>query len=218
MSRKVQAHGATLVLALMAGAFHAGATTITTTSYSTWNSPAYITGSTTLVDLTTLQAGISYSNAAGYTSNGFNFTGPDNSSYVLTSQYEANVNSNGLLGASDGIGAIDVTMPGSGNSAVFFDAQCITCAGGLTLTLSDGETFSISNGQFGFSISHPITWLKLNTNSGKSPFLEYAYFGTSSLPPDAPQTKEAATFVLIGGGLLMVAGVGRRSWMRRINW
>jgi hypothetical protein len=213
MGRRVHVLGATLGVAFLAGAFQAAATTITATSYSSWNTSTYITGSTTVVDLTTLQAGLNYSNAMGYTSNGFNFTGPDGASYVLTTAYEANPNSNGLLGASDGTGVIDVTMPGSGNSAFLFNAQCITCSG-LTLTLSDGETFSISNGQFGASISHNITWFKLNTTSGTRPFLEYVYFGTSALPQDAPQAKEAATFVLIGGGLLTLAGAGRRSWMR----
>lgn len=216
MGRSIQVLAASLGIAFLAGGFQAAATTITTTSYSTWDNSSYITGSTTLVDLTSLQAGLNYSNAMGYTSNGFNFTGPDGSSYVLTSAYEPNVNSNGLLGASDGVGAIDVTMPGSGDSAVFFDAQCITCGGGFTLTLSDGETFSVSNGQFGLSISHDITWFKLNTNSGNRPFLEYVYFGTSSLPQDAAPAKEAATFVLIGGGLLTLAGIGRRSWIRRL--
>jgi hypothetical protein len=214
MGRRVQVLAAILGVLFLAAAFPAAATTITTTSYSTWNTSTYITGSTTLVDLTSLQAGLNYSNAAGYTSNGFNFTGPDGATYVLTSQYEPTPNKNGLLGASDGSGAIDVTMPGSGNSAFLFDAQCITCSG-LTLTLSDGETFPISNNQFGISISHPVTWFKLNTTSGNRPFLEYVYFGTSALPQDAPQAKEAATFVLIGGGLLTIAGIGRRSWIRR---
>jgi hypothetical protein len=216
MGRNV-AVGATLIVGLLT-ALSATGTTITTTSYSTWNSSSYITGSTTLVDLTTLQAGLNYSNASGYTSNGFNFTGPDGASYVLSSVYNSSsgVNSNGLQGASDGIGAIDVTMPGLGNSAFFFDAQCMTCSTGLTLTLSDGETFSMSNGQLGLSISHDVTWFKLTTSSGSRPFLEYVYFGTSSLPQDAPPAKEAATFVLIGGGLLVVSGIGRRSWIRRL--
>ena len=218
MTRKIQALGVAFVVVLLAESFQAAGTTITTTSYSTWSSSSYTTGSQTLVDLTTLQAGMNYSNAAGYTSNGYNFTGPDGPSYVLTSAYEPNVNSNGLLGASDGVGAVKVTMPGSGNSAVFFDAQCITCSGAaaLSLTLSDGETFSLADGQFGLSISHNITWFELNTLSGNRPFLEYVYFGTSSLPPDPPPAKEAATIVLMGGGLVVVAGLGRRTWLRRL--
>lgn len=216
MHRRVHALAVMLLAGFGMGAFQAAATTITTTSYSAWNTPAYITGSTSLVDLTTLQAGLNYSNALGYTSNGFNFTGPDGASYALSSQTENSVT--GLLGASDGNGVIEIALPGTGNSAVLFDAQCIGCTS-LSLTLSDGETFSLSNGQFGMSISHPITWLKLNTGAGTRPFLEYAYFGTSSLSQDSnpPPAKEAATFVLLGGGLMILVGAGRRSVLRRLG-
>ena len=216
MYRKVRAGGVTLLVGFLAGTFDAAANTITTTSYSVWNTPAYITGSTTVVDLTMLQAGLNYSTAAGYTSNGFNFTGPDGASYVLSSQTEGNVT--GLLGASDGSGSIEVAMPGTGNSAMLFDASCVSC-GSLSLTLSDNETFSISNGQFGLSISHPITWFKLSTSSGSRPFLEYAYFGTSSLTQDSnlSPANEAATPVLLGGGLIILVGAVRRKWLRRLD-
>ena len=216
MSRRVRALGVTLLVGCLGGMFEAAATTITTTSYSTWNTSAYITGSTTVVDLTTLQAGISYSNASGYTSKGFTFTGPDGASYMLSSQTEGSVT--GLLGPSDGSGSIEVTMPGTGDSALLFDASCITC-GTLSVTLSDNETFTISNGQFGLSISHPITWFKVNSASGTRPFLEYTYFGTSSLPQDSnvSPANEAATPVLLGGGLVILAGAGRRKWLRRFE-
>lgn len=214
MCRKLRALEAPLLVCFLVGGFQAAATTITTTSYSAWNTSAYITGSTTVVDLTTLQAGLNYSNAAGYTSNGFNFTGPDGATYMLSSQTEGSIT--GLLGASDGTGGIDVAMPGSGNSAVLFDTSCISC-GTVSLTLSDNETFTVSNGQFGLSISHPITWFKLSTTSGNRPFLEYAYFGTSSLAQDTglSPTSEAATPVLLGGGLIILAGAVRRRWLRR---
>lgn len=214
MDRSVKALGIALLAGVVGAAFPAGATTITTTSYSTWDTSAYITGPTSVVDLTTLQAGLNYSTAAGYTANGFNFTGPDGATYVLTSQTEGSYT--GLLGASDGNGSIEVTMPGSGNSAVLFDSMCISC-GTIRLTLSDNETFTVSNGQFGLSISHPITWFKLSTASGSRPFLEYAYFGTSSLPADTQlsPTSEAATPVLLGGGLIILAGAARRKWLRR---
>jgi hypothetical protein len=214
MYRKVQAIAITLLVGSVFGAFQAAATTITATSWSTWDTSAYITGSTTLVDLTTLQAGINYSNAAGYTSNGFNFTGPDGASYMLSSQTEGSVT--GLLGPSDGVGSIDVAMPSSGNNAMFFDASCITC-GSLTLLLSDNESFTVSNGQFGLSISHDITWFKLSTSSGTRPFLEYVYFGTSSLPQDGgvSAANEAATPVLLGGGLALLAGAIRKRWLKR---
>lgn len=216
MCRKTRALGVTLLVSFLGGAFESAATTITTTSYSTWNSPSYITGSTTLVDLTTLQAGLNYSNAVGYTSNGFNFTGPDGVSYVLMSQTEGGTT--GLLGASDGTGSINVAMPGTGRSAMLLDANCISC-GTLSLTLSDNETFSVSNGQFGLSISHPITWFKVSSSAGMRPFLEYVYFGTSSLPQDSNMSpaNEAATPVLLGGGLVILAGAVRRKWLRRLD-
>ncbi|MBV9762844.1 MAG: hypothetical protein JO340_19955 [Acidobacteriaceae bacterium] len=214
MFRNLKALALPLGVCLLGVAFQAGATTITTTSYSTWDTSAYITGSTTVVDLTTLQAGLNYSTATGYTSNGFNITGPDGATYVLSSQTEGSYT--GLLGASDGTGSIEVTMPGSGDSAVLFDSSCISC-GALTLTLSDNEVFTVSNGQFGLSISHPITWFKLSTTSGTRPFLEYAYFGTSSLPQDTQlsPTSEAATPVLLGGGLIILAGAARRRWLKK---
>jgi len=214
MCREIRALGVTLLVCFLGGTFQAVATTITTTSYSTWDTSAYITGSTTVVDLTTLQAGLNYSNAAGYTSKGFNFTGPDGASYSLSSQTEGSVT--GLLGASDGTGSIEVAMPGTGNSAMLFDTSCITC-GTLSVTLSDNETFSVSNGQFGLSISHPITWFKVSTSSGTRPFLEYVYFGTSSLTQDTDVSpaNEAATPVLLGGGLVILAGAVRKKWLRR---
>ena len=215
MCRRARLLGGALLVGFFA-TLQSFATTITTTSYSTWDTSSYITGSTTVVDLTTLQAGINYSNAAGYTSNGFNFTGPDGASYVLSSQTEGG--STGLLGASDGTGVIEVAMPNSGDSAVLFDASCITC-GTLSIALSDGETFTVSDGQFGLSISHPITWFKLGDSSGTRPFLEYVYFGTSSLPQDSPTTgaNEAATPVLLGGGLALLAGAVRKKWLRRMD-
>jgi hypothetical protein len=214
MYRNLSALGIPILACFLGSELPVAATTITTTSYSAWNTSAYITGSTTVVDLTTLQAGLNYSTAAGYTSNGFNFTGPDGATYVLSSQTEGSYT--GLLGASDGAGNIEVTMPGSGNSAVLFDTSCISC-GTVSLTLSDNETFTLANGQFGLSISHPITWFKLSTSSGSRPFLEYAYFGTSSLAQDPvlSPTSEAATPVLLGGGLIILAGAVKRKWLRR---
>jgi hypothetical protein len=217
MHRRAGVLGCTLLIALLAGTFPVAATTITTTSYSTWNTPSYITGPTTVVDLTTLQAGLNYSNASGYTSSsGYIFTGPDGSSYVLSSQTEGSTT--GLLGPSDGTGAIEVALPGAGNNAALLYAKCITCSS-VNVTFSDGETFTISNGQFGFSISHDITWLELSTISGARPFLEYVYFATSSLPQDTNFTpaSEAATPVLVGGGLMILLGTGRRKLLRRMR-
>lgn len=215
MHLKAQVLGYTLLAGLLSIPFQAAATTITTTSYTTWDTSSYITGPTTLVDLTTLQAGLNYSNATGYTSNGYNFTGPDGSGYYLKTT--TNGSYHGLIGASDGIGTIEVSMPSGGDNAFLFDAVCITC-GTLDLTLSDGETFTVSNGQFGVSISHDITWFELGTSSGTQPFLEYVYFGTSSLTQDTDTSPadEAATPVLVGGGLMILLGAGRKKLLKRL--
>jgi hypothetical protein len=109
-------------------------------------------------------------------------------------------------------------MPNAGNSAVFFDAICISC-GSVSLTLSDGETFTDSSGQFGLSISHNINWFKVSDSSGTRPFLEYVYFGTSSLPQDSDPSpaSEAATPVLVGGGLMVLIGAGRKKLLQRFD-
>ena len=209
MYRKVPVLGFTLLAGVLL-AFQAAATTITTTSYSTWSSPSYTMGSQTLVDLSSTSG--TYNNAAGYSSLGYSFTGPDGANWSLKSQVEGG--HTGLIGASDGVGVIQVAMPNAGNNAFFFDAVCETC-GTLSLTLSDGENFTVSNGQFGISISHDVTWFDLGTGSGTQPFLEYVYFGTSVLPQDSPTASEAATPVLVGGGLMVLLGAGRKKLLRR---
>lgn len=213
MYRRALVLGYTLVVGLLAATFPSAATTITATSYNTWNTSTYITGSTTLVDLTSLQAGLNYSTAAGYTSSSnYNFTGPDGGGYSLKTQTFGSAT--GLIGASDGVGYIKVSLPGVGNSAFLLDALCESSCGTMSLTLSDGENFTVNNGQFGVSISHDVTWFDLGASSGTQPFLEYLYFGTSSLPPDSP-ASEAATPVLVGGGLMVLLGAGRRKLLRR---
>lgn len=214
MYPKAQAVGVTLLAAFSMLCIPAAATTITTTSYNTWKTSAYITGTTTLVDLTTLEAGMNYSTIAGYTSSGYNFTGPDNGSYYLRSTTEGSYN--GLIGTSDGTGYIKVALPNAGNSAFFFDAVCESC-GSLSLTLSDNETFTVANGGFGVSISHDITWFELQAPHGDQAFIEWSYFGTSSLPQDQPtQASEAATPVLVGGGLMILLGAGRKKLRQKL--
>jgi hypothetical protein len=192
------------------------ATTNTATSYSTWNTPAYITGNPTLLDLDSLNAGTSYNTAAGLNDAGYIFTGPDGSTWSLQAQSFGNAT--GLVGGSDANAEIEVYLPGSGSNAFLFNANIANggslAGGSLTLTLSDGEKFNISSGQFGVSISHDVTWFTLAASSGQAaPFLQYLYFGNSSLTQDgsgAPQSSEAATLALVGGGLLITFGVKRK--------
>lgn len=220
MYLKAQVLGFTLLAGLFTLPFEAAATTITATSYSIWDSLTYITGPspTGEIDLTTLESGLNYTTVAGYSSGGYTVTGPDGSSYYLK-----NVNLNqgghhyGLEGASDGIGIVKLNIPGSGANAFLFDAYCSNCgSSSLELTLSDGETFTVPNGQFGVSISHDVTWFELSASSGANAFLDYAYFGDSSLPQDIPASaNEAATPVLVGGGLMVLLGAGRKKLLRR---
>jgi hypothetical protein len=198
------------------GALPVLATTITTTSFATWESAAYITGSPTFVDAETLPPG-HYNTAAGVTEGSYIFTGPDGSNWSLGVNTFGG-NTTGLFGGSDGVGAVEATLPGSGQAAVFFYTNTIKnnalSNGTLTLTLSDGETFLISSGQFGLSVSHPITSFSLATSSGQAPFLEWAYFANSSLPQDGgggtAQTPEAVTLALVGGGMLVLFGSKRK--------
>ncbi len=219
MCLKARVFGFTLLAGVFTLPFQAVATTITTTSYSTWDTSTYITGITGQIDLTSLETGLNYSTVAGYSSSGYTVIGPDGSSYYLK-----NVNINqgthhwGLEDNSDGNGMLQVDIPGSGANAFLFDTYCVNCgASAVKVTLSDGETFTVSNGQFGVSISHDVTWFDLSASSGANAFLDYAYFGNSSLAQDdAPAAaNEAATPVLVGGGLMVLLGAGRKKFLRR---
>ncbi len=206
-----------LCVVCVAAALPVSATTQQTTVYSSWTQ--MITGSPTFEDVETLPTG-NYSTSAGVTDGSYLFTGPDGSGWSLGEQTFGN--QGGLYGASDGIGGIEVTLPGSGQSAIYFDANTEAnnglTNGALTLTLSDGESFSIASGQFGLSISHPITSYELTTASGQAAFLQWAYFGNSNLPQDAgggaPAT-EAATMALVGGGMLVLFG-SKRKLLKRL--
>ena len=213
---------ASFCLLFIAAALPGAATTVQATIYNTWTS--YVLGTTTFVDLEGLPVGTGYSTSAGVTQNGYQFTGPDGSGWSLGVQTFGN--KTGLYSASDGAGEIEVTLPGSGQSAIYFDANTesnnTVTNGGLTLTLSDGEAFNIGSGQFGLSISHPITWYTLTSSSGQAAFLQWAYFGTSNLTPDGTggtggtggsepgQAPEAATLALVGGGALVLFGAKRK--------
>lgn len=192
----------------------APATTVTTTSFSAWQSD--LTGSPTLVDFSGLQNGASYSTSAGFSANPgpFVFTGPDGGSYNLhaygTTPY--------LQGPSDGTGYINVAMPSGGENAIFVKLAT-TGATQLTLTLSDGEILTPAAGMFGLSISHDITWLQVSTTNGSSPEFYWAYYGASNLTQDGGgQTQqpaaEVATIFLLGGGLLILFGSQKK--VRRI--
>jgi len=212
MSRNVQWALTTLVTGLILGSGQAAATTITSTTYSAWT--AGLTGTPTELDFSPIVIGKSYSTASGLTlkaignsSIGFNFTGPDNGSYKLTGVSHNNFQS--LEAGSDSTAVMNVTTPAAGDNAIFL-GLATTNNTPITLTLSDGESFSsITTAFFGLSISHPITWLTLTTTSGSAVIVDDFYYGASNLPQDSA-VSEGATMAMCGGGLLILFGSVRR--------
>jgi hypothetical protein len=218
MFGKVQWALAIIGAGLLLGTGPAAATTITSTTFSGWKTG--LTGTPTELDLSVIQTGKSYSTSAGLTlkaignaSIGFVFTGPDNGSYKLTGVSHNNFQS--LQAGTESTAAMNVTTPAAGDNALFL-GLATTGNTPVTLTLSDGESFSsISTAFFGVSISHPITWLTLTTTAGSAVIVDDFYYGVSSLPQDSP-TSEGATMAMCGGGLLVLLGSVRRKDKRRV--
>ncbi len=208
----------TLGAGLLLAAGHAGATTITSTTYSAWT--AWLIGQPTELDLSQIQTnGHSYSTSTGITlkakgnsSIGFAFTGPDNGSYKLTGVSHNNFAS--LEGGTDDTASVSVATPIAGDNALFL-GLATTNSTPITLTLSDGETFSsITTAFFGVSISHPITWLTLSTTSSSAVIVDDFYFGASDVPQDSP-VSEGATMAMCGGGFLILFGSVRKKNKRQ---
>ena len=197
----------------------ATATTITTTNFQSWK--ATITGSPTEADFSTVQfhsyntsSGLNLS-AVGNSSVMFDFTGPDNGGFQLSG-----ISYNGftsLAGGTDSGAGINVAMPGTGENAVVLSVAS-TSGAPLTMLLSDGESFSLSSGTFGFSVSHPITSFLLTTSPGSQAVINDLYYGASSLTQDPAQgsgnnpapASEGATLILMAGGSLVLVGARRK--------
>lgn len=196
----------------------AQATTVTTTSYTVWKTD--LTGSPIELDFTKVKT-TSYSTSSGITllplqgpALSFVITGPDKSGYSLNGGLYGSVVS--LFGASDGTGSILINLPSGGENAILLGLAAQPGAA-LTVSLSDLESFTVSSGLFGLTLSHDITWLSISTVSGSQPVLNDFYFGTSNLPQDQgnqAQSAEAATALMIGGGLLILFGAGRKFTQR----
>ena len=195
------------------------ATTVTTTSYNLWKTN--LTGSPIELDFTKVKTA-NYSNSSGITllplqgpALSFLITGPDKTGYSLTGGFYGSTVS--LFGSSDGTGYIRVDLPASGENAVLLGLAAQPSAA-LTITLSDQQSFTASNGLFGLALSHEITWLTISTANGSQPVLDDFFFGNSNLTQDQnnpPQSAEGATALMIGGGLLILCGV-RRKVTRRV--
>jgi hypothetical protein len=199
--------------ALLFVAVPAGATTITTTSFASWKASS-ITGSPTQLDFYPINSS-SYNTAAGITlspagsSLPFIFTGVDNGSYSLTGDGYGKA----LTGASDAGAYINIALPAGGENAFFLGVGA-TASTPATLTLSDGETFSITSTNFGVALSRSVSWMRLSAAPGSQAYINDFLFGTSALPPDVvggPATPEPATvFLCLSGGGLAFAGSCRK--------
>ncbi|MBV8515273.1 MAG: hypothetical protein JO260_08230, partial [Acidobacteria bacterium] len=142
-----------LILTCVAGAVlagHAAATTIQSTSFSSWQTT--LSGSSTEANFSQL-AYTGYNTSAGITlagvgdaANQFTFTGPDNGGWSLTGQRYDGILS--LVGAAATNAGINVAFSGAGQNAFLIDLGS-TNSTPLSLSLSDGETFTLSSGVYG---------------------------------------------------------------------
>lgn len=195
---------------------HAGATTIETTSFSAWQ--ATLTGAPVEANFNQV-AYTSYDTSAGITLSGvgsptnqFTFTGPDNGSYILNGQNYSGLLS--LVGAAGTGAGINVAFSGTGQDA-FLISVGSTGGSALSIALSDGETYSLASGVYGFTLSHPITSIFLSAAPSSQVAINDYYYGYSSLTQDSgtgttPVVAEGKTFLLVIGGGLTLFGMRRK--------
>jgi hypothetical protein len=189
-----------------------GTTINSTNSYSTWDTSAYISGSPTALHLSNLPYGTDYSNASGVSDGGYTFTGPDGSNNWYLKASSSN-GTYGLLGAQDGIGGINVASPGNAFFVWAFGTGNSNDALNLTINGTFYKTFT---GGIGISASSPLTSILITPTQSSDAVLFYEFdFANSSLTQDGgtqspSQTPEAATLLLVGGGILVTFGAKRK--------
>lgn len=211
---------AAIAFAALSAGGSASATTIQTSALSGWESG--LTASTA-TELSAFASGslptLSAFDSETLTSlvGSFIVTGPDNGANALTINTYSNITS--LWGANDGSGKINIAPPGSGVNAFLLGIGTFGGSAPITITLSDGESIIVSpttpgvTTLLGLSVSHPITSIILSTASGTYPVLDDFWYGNSNLTQDPAGTAdapEAATIVLMGGGLLIFFGARRK--------
>lgn len=213
------------VAAALAGPGSATATSVTSTSFNSWKSS--LIGSPSAADFNSVSLA-NYNTANGITlptignsSVGYVVTGPDNGGYQMAGTTYNNTVA--LAGSSDPGAGLNVAMPGSGVNAFLVSVGSIGGAP-LTLTLSDGESFALSSGLFGISISHPISSFLLTTTTGSQAVINDLYSGASALqqdptstggsgsgtPADVAPVAEGATFLMTAAGCLILFGAWRK--------
>lgn len=198
------------------------ATTIdSTSSYSTWDTSAYITGSPTADHLNNLTYNNTYDTPAGVTDGGYTFTGPDGTNnWSLTSSSAQGYY--GLLGAQDGVGGINVASPG--NAFYVWAVASGNSSDPLNLYIN-GNFYTTFTTGIGISTSSPLTSIMVTpTQSSDGVLLSEVDFANSSLTQDSggggtqgdpAPTPEAATMLLVGGGILVVFGAKRRKFTNK---
>lgn len=214
---------------LLSGALFAGAILLagvtplraaTIVSYSVGNWTGSTSGAVHDVDFTHIT--FSTYGPSGYTSSdGFTITGPDGASTSLTGLSFGG--GPALKGGNDASAQIQVATPTGGQSALLFLMNSTPSSTGYSVTLSDGEAFSLAAGTtiFGVSVSHPITFATLAANPGSNLILQDVSYGNSNLPydggtgggggtSDPSAVPEATTPLLLGSGLLFLVFASRR--------
>jgi hypothetical protein len=204
-----------LILAALTFTLPAGATEVVTTSYTSWTTTT--SGSVAEWDFSIPFN--TYNTAAGYDLNvgsfgPVNVTAPDNGSYNLQKNPGYGPSNNvALQGPSDGLGTMNFVTPSAGLTAFSLGLGITGNAAPITITMSDGETFTVSpavngNAFIGFSSATAITSFSLSTLNGSSVNLTDFLTGMSNEPADtgSSPTAEVATALMIGSGLLFFGG------------
>lgn len=195
------------------------ATTITSTTFSDWASNT--TGGTHDANFTLIQYK-PYDSSGYTTSDGFAITGPDGSGFSLQGLMFNGYQS--LEGGSDADATVLVTTPAGGNTALLFLLGSNPSSTGYTITLSDGQVFTLSGSTtfFGVSVSHPVTSATLQASSGSALVLSDVSYANTNLPLDSGgspppgdpgDVPEARTCLLLGSGLLLIASLRKRLFM-----
>jgi hypothetical protein len=216
MHHKNSIVGAVLLTAV-ALASQAGATEVKATSYSAWL--ATVSGTPAEWNFV-IPGGTVLNTAAGYnmTVGSFgpiNISGPDGSGYTMT---ESSSGSVALIGANDGIGVLKFVTPAGGLTAFGLGVGLLNQSAAVTLSLSDGETFTLNpavNGSvfIGLSSATPITSFVLSTTSGAQVEMNDFLAAVSNQPAGTQSpAAEVATALMIGSGLLFF--VARRKLLR----
>jgi hypothetical protein len=187
------------------------ATTIVSYSYSNWASSATNTHD---ADFTHIQF-TSYGPAGYTTTDGFNITGPDGSGTSLQGLLFNGYSS--LEGGNDSSAQVQVNAPSGGETALLFLLGSNPQGSNYTITLSDGESWTVAGSTtfFGVSVSHPITSAILSDSTGSNLVLEDVSYGATTLTLDSSDDSgggsdpgavpEATTMLLLGSGLILIA-------------